>query len=61
MTKEEKLEKMCRDFRSLSEAKQEYILGMLQALKFAGDELRPVMDLVQGMQEGAGKSGTGTC
>jgi hypothetical protein len=39
MTKEEKLEKMRKDFCSLSEEKQEYILGMLQALAYAKDEI----------------------
>jgi hypothetical protein len=38
MTKEEKLDKICKDFSSLSEDKQEYILGMLQALVFANSE-----------------------
>jgi hypothetical protein len=38
MTKDEKLDKMCRDFSALSEEKQDYILGMLQALVFAKDE-----------------------
>lgn len=35
MTKEEKLNKACNDFSSLSEEKQDYILGILQALSFA--------------------------
>ncbi|MDR2480628.1 MAG: hypothetical protein LBD48_15120 [Treponema sp.] len=35
MTKEEKLTKICTDFSSLSEEKQDYILGILQALVFA--------------------------
>jgi hypothetical protein len=39
MTKEEKLEKMRKDFCSLSEEKQEYILGMLQALVYVNDEI----------------------
>jgi hypothetical protein len=38
MTKEEKLDKVCKEFSSLSEDKQEYILGILQALVFARDE-----------------------
>jgi hypothetical protein len=35
MTKEEKLEKITKDFCLLSEEKQEYIIGMLQALVYA--------------------------
>jgi hypothetical protein len=35
MTQEEKLDKICSDFSSLSEEKQDYILGILQALVFA--------------------------
>jgi hypothetical protein len=38
MTKEEKLKKITRDFCLLGEEKQEYILGMLQALVYAKDE-----------------------
>ena len=37
MTKEEKIEKVTRDFTSLPEEKQDYILGVLQALVFAND------------------------
>jgi hypothetical protein len=51
MTKEEKLEKIYRDFSSLSEEKQEYILGMLQALTYAKDELKPVVELVHGIEK----------
>jgi hypothetical protein len=39
MTKEEKLEKIRNDFVLLSEEKQDYILGILQALAFAKDEM----------------------
>lgn len=35
MTKEEKLNKVCDNFSSLPEDKQDYILGILQALVFA--------------------------
>jgi hypothetical protein len=35
MTQEEKIIKVCTDFASLSEEKQDYILGILQALVFA--------------------------
>jgi hypothetical protein len=45
MTKEEKLDKVCKDFASLSGDKQDYVLGILQALVFANDEMgtsRPV-------------------
>jgi hypothetical protein len=35
MTQEEKLTKICTEFSSLSEEKQDYILGILQALVFA--------------------------
>jgi hypothetical protein len=40
MTQEEKLDKVCRDFSSLNGEKQDYILGVLQALVFAKDEMR---------------------
>jgi len=36
MNKDEKLEKVCNDFSKLSEDQQDYILGILQALVFAG-------------------------
>jgi hypothetical protein len=45
MTKEEKLDKVCKDFSSLNEDKQEYILGILQALVFAKDETQAVQIL----------------
>ena len=35
MTKEEKLDKLTKDFSLLPEEKQDYILGVLQALAFA--------------------------
>ena len=37
MTTEKKLEKIAKDFSLLSEEKQDYILGILQALVFAHD------------------------
>ena len=37
VTKEEKLDKVTRDFSILPEEKQDYILGILQALAFAHD------------------------
>ena len=37
MTKEEKLDKITKDFSLLSEEKQDYILGVLQALVYAND------------------------
>ena len=40
MTREEKLNKVSTDFSSLSEEKQDYILGILQALVFANTETR---------------------
>jgi hypothetical protein len=45
LTKEEKLDKVCKDFASLSGDKQDYVLGILQALVFAKNEMgdkRPV-------------------
>jgi hypothetical protein len=42
MTEKEKLEKACKDFSSLSGDKQDYILGILQALVFACDENKAV-------------------
>jgi hypothetical protein len=41
MTKEEKLDKVCKDFLALSNDKQEYILGILQALVFANNDGEP--------------------
>jgi hypothetical protein len=35
MIQEERLKKVCRDFSSLNEEQQDYILGILQALVFA--------------------------
>jgi hypothetical protein len=35
MVEEEKLKKICKDFSSLSEEHQDYILGILHALVFA--------------------------
>ena len=37
MTKDEKLGKVVQDFSKLTEEKQDLILGILQALVFAGD------------------------
>ena len=37
MTKKEKLEKITKNFSVLPEDKQDYILGILQALVFAND------------------------
>jgi len=37
MTKEEKLDKINKDFSLLPEEKQDYILGVMQALAFAHD------------------------
>ncbi|MCL1812789.1 MAG: hypothetical protein FWG29_04630 [Treponema sp.] len=37
MTKEERLDKVTRDFSLLSEEKQDHILSVLQALAFAHD------------------------
>jgi len=37
MIKEEKLDKLTKNFSLLSEEKQDYILGVLQALVFAHD------------------------
>jgi hypothetical protein len=39
MTQEEKLDKVCKDFASLSGDKQDYILGILRALVFAKNEI----------------------
>jgi len=35
MNKEEKLEKVCKDFSKLNEEQQDYVLGIMQALVFA--------------------------
>jgi len=50
MTKEEKLDKVTHDFSLLPEEKQDYILGVLQALVFAHDtanEETVLLDLEQ--------------
>jgi hypothetical protein len=39
MTKEEKLDKVCKDFAMLSGDKQDYVPGILQALVFARNEM----------------------
>ncbi|MCL2440272.1 MAG: hypothetical protein FWD14_00885 [Treponema sp.] len=44
MNKEEKFEKMCKDFSSLNNEQQDYILGIMQALIFAkttGNQANP--------------------
>jgi hypothetical protein len=52
MTKEEKMKKVCTDFSSLTEEKQDYILGILQALVFAKDEGKePVKNATPGVRE----------
>jgi hypothetical protein len=38
MTQEEKLDRISKDFSLLSGEKQDYVLGILQALVFAKDE-----------------------
>jgi hypothetical protein len=40
MTKEEKLCKAAKDFSTLPDEKQDYVLGILQALVFADSEGR---------------------
>ena len=35
MNKEEKLDKVCKDFGKLNSEQQDYILGIMQALVFA--------------------------
>jgi hypothetical protein len=52
MTKDERLEKVCKDFCSLGEGEQEYILGMSQALVFANEEFKPIVDVIRSIQEG---------
>jgi hypothetical protein len=44
MTQKKKLDKICNDFSLLPEDKQDYILGILQALVFASDEMKAVQD-----------------
>jgi hypothetical protein len=41
MIQEEKLEKVCKDFSSLNDEQQDYILGILQALVFAKNTCNP--------------------
>jgi len=53
MNKDEKLEKVCKDFSMLSGEQQDYVLGILQALVFAksassqNDENQPSDNLIQ--------------
>jgi hypothetical protein len=44
MTENTRFEKICKEFCLLSEEKQEYILGMLQALVYVHDESGRVSD-----------------
>ncbi|MDR1786386.1 MAG: hypothetical protein LBR23_08025 [Spirochaetaceae bacterium] len=41
MGKSEKLDKVCKDFSSLQEGQQDYILGIAQALAFAAQGTNP--------------------
>jgi len=41
MNKNEKLEKVCKDFSLLNEEQQDYVLGILQALVFAKSTSSP--------------------
>jgi len=53
VTKDEKLGKVVRDFSMLPDDKQDYVLGILQALVFAGDgweETIPVKTLDEGVE-----------
>ena len=38
MNKNEKIEKVCKDFSMLSNIQQDYILGIMQALVFSSTE-----------------------
>ncbi|MCL2762992.1 MAG: hypothetical protein FWD36_07305 [Treponema sp.] len=51
MTKEEKIDKLTHDFSLLPEEKQDYILGVLQALVFAHEELSGVSDSLNAVKE----------
>jgi len=46
MTKEEKLDKVAKDFSLLPEEKQDYILGVLQALAFAHETANEQVETV---------------
>ena len=46
MTKEEKLDKIAKDFSLLPEEKQDYILGVLQALAFAHETVNEQTETV---------------
>ncbi|MFP3040277.1 hypothetical protein LQZ19_00495 [Treponema primitia] len=53
MTKEEKLDKVCNAFSALNEEKQEYIIGILQALVFAANENSSTREMaIEQTQEG---------
>jgi hypothetical protein len=51
MTKEEKLDKVCKDFSTLDGEKQDYVLGILQALVFAHDEQKAYWPLNEPSEE----------
>jgi hypothetical protein len=55
MTNEEKVDKMIKDFSSLNEEKQDYILGILQALTFAKDEVKAIQTESTHTKKGAKK------
>jgi hypothetical protein len=42
MKKKEKLDKISIEFRSLNDEQQDYILGIMEALVFAKEEMQPV-------------------
>ncbi|MDR1203496.1 MAG: hypothetical protein LBL58_17960 [Tannerellaceae bacterium] len=54
MLQQEKLDKVCKDFSSLNEEKQDYILGILQALVFANNENKEPPEISNpGTEQGA--------
>jgi hypothetical protein len=56
MTQEEKLDKISKDFSALSGDKQDYVLGILQALVFAKDEMGTNQSVEDDKNNGEGVS-----
>jgi hypothetical protein len=55
MIVDEKLDKVCKDFSSLSGEKQDYILGILQALVFANSLSAPAKHELSSDENAASK------
>ncbi|GMO19531.1 MAG: hypothetical protein Pg6A_06250 [Termitinemataceae bacterium] len=47
MTKDEKINQLCENFSRLNDKKQDYILGITQALAFAEDAQNSVLPVIE--------------